>query len=322
MSTQTLASTITQESEHASISKFSWPYVRSLASRQLQKHSWAPAAGAIFSAFALATTLSTNVGLPYKLAAAGMLASTFFIWGYWKQASRRRLFPPLTHLQRRQYAATWDLLASSMDSARVAAAGPSKDEEEFRRSAATTIANLRELANIQQSDRVLEVGCGVGRIGEALSPHCLIWTGADVSTKMLGYASERLKGLANVRLVQLRRVGLSEFENGAFDVVYFTNMLMHVDAMDQWQYAKDSFRVLRPGGRIFLDIIDIESEAGWEKFTHDAGRYKHLERPPYIPQFSTASELQIYLHRAGFQNVQVHRRAPLVIVTGTKSSKV
>jgi len=245
------------------------------------------------------------------------VAVSSFAWGYWKQANRRRLFPPLTHLHRRQYANPWDELPSSPDDARAAVAGP-KDEQEFRTSANETIQNLLDLVHIRQDDKVLEVGCGIGRIGEALAKYCASWTGADISVNMLGHACKRLRGLNNIRLVHLRRVGLAEFENRCFDAAYFTDTLMHVDAMDQWQYVKDTFRVLRPGGRIFLDIIDVESEAGWEMFTRDATRYRQVEPPPYTPRFSTASELQIYLQRAGFEKVQVHHRSPLVIVTGTK----
>jgi hypothetical protein len=67
-----------------------------------------------------------------------------------------------------------------------------------------------------------------------------------------------------------------------------------------------------------MDIIDIESEPGWAMFTHDVARYKHLERPPYMPRFSTASELSRYVERAGFGQAHTHRRPPLVIVTGIR----
>lgn len=318
MNTNTLATTITAEPESTPAVGVTWSYARSLGSRRLQKYPWFPAMAALLSIAAVAAALIANFALPYKLAAASALGITSFIWGYWKQAVRRRLFPPLTQLHRRQYAETWDQLASSREEACVAAAGPKKDEEEFRSSAASTVQNLRELVRIRKSDKVLEVGCGVGRIGEALAPYCSTWTGSDMSPKMLGHASNRLRGLSNVHLVQLRRVGLSEFDNNSFDVVYFTNMLMHVDEMDQWQYAKDTCRVLRPGGRILMDIIDIESDVGWEMYMRDVGRFKHLERPPYTPRFSTASELQVYLQRAGFRGIQAHRRSPLVIVTGIK----
>lgn len=298
-----------------------WRAVRSRAAHLLRKHSWIPSTATLLSGACLVAALAASLNLAYELAAGSSLATAAFIWGYWQQAQRRRLFPPLAHLHRRQYAATWDELASSREEACAAAAGRKRDEQEFRDSASGTIRNLLELVQVRPSDEVLEVGCGVGRIGEALARSCSGWTGADMSINMLGYASERLRGSSNVRLVRLRRVGLFEFDNRSFDLVYFTNMLMHLDEMDRWHYAKEAFRVLRPEGRVFMDVIDIESEPGWSMFVHDADRYRHLERPPYMPRFSSATELATYLRRAGFGAIQIHRRSPLVIVTGIKPGR-
>lgn len=319
MRTSTLATVETsQEPEEARAPKFEWPAARRLASTLFRKYPWLPATASLVSCMGLGAALVIELNPSYKFAAGATVAVTSFVWGYWTQAVRRRLFPPLTHLHRRQYAATWDLLAGSREEACAAVAGSKKDEAEFRASAASTILNLLELACIRRSDQVLEVGCGVGRIGHEIATHCFAWTGADISANMLGHASIRLRGLRNVNLVRLHSVGLSEFEDNSFDVVYFTNMLMHLDEMDRWQYVEEALRVLRPDGRIFMDIIDIESDVGWAMFRHDAGRYKHLERPPYMPRFSTAAELTVYLERAGFERAQTHRRSPLVIVTAVK----
>ena len=137
---------------------------------------------------------------------------------------------------------------------------------------------------------------------------------------MLAYAADRLCGIGNTRLVKLESVGLPEFDSNSFDLVYFTNMLMHLDEMDRWLYLQEAFRVLRPEGRVFFDNIDLESDAGWNMFANDANRYRYLERPPYMPRFSTGAELSAYAVHAGFSSVACHRRSPLVIITAIKSS--
>jgi SAM-dependent methyltransferase len=306
--------------EEGTSSRALWLSGRRFAASLLQVHPWLTGAVVAMSAIVLAASLTMDWSPRYKFLAVAALASSSFAWGFWARASRSRRFPPLSHLHRRQYAATWDALTGSREEAYSAAAGCKKDEAEFRHSAATTVQNLLELAPVRRDDQVLEVGCGVARIGRELACCCATWTGADISANMLTQAARRLEGLSNVRLVQLHAVGLSEFENGSFDVVYFTNMLIHLDEMDRWQYAQEAFRVLRPSGRIFMDIIDIESEAGWGMFARDAVRYKDLERPPYMPRFSNSPELTVYLQRAGFVGIQAHPRSPLVIVTGLKPS--
>jgi hypothetical protein len=95
-------------------------------------------------------------------------------------------------------------------------------------------------------------------------------------------------------------------------------MFAHLDEMDRWRYVEEGFRVLRPNGRLFIDNLDLESDAGWSTFAEGAKSSQDLERPPYEPRLSTAAELITYALRAGFEQVRSHRRSPLVIVTAVK----
>jgi len=104
------------------------------------------------------------------LGAAAALLFASFAWGYSARAIKQFLWPPLSHLQRRQYAEVWDSLAASSREAAVAAAGQ-QDEAEFYLSALKCVHTLRELVPVGAQDDILEIGCGVGRIGLALAPH-------------------------------------------------------------------------------------------------------------------------------------------------------
>jgi ubiquinone/menaquinone biosynthesis C-methylase UbiE len=291
--------------------------LRRAASAAIREHPWAPAVATLASALGLIIALLLHVGVFWTSGAAAVLAFAAYVLGYSQRALKQALLPPLNHLRRRSYAEVWDALAASRTEASFAAAGHA-EEDELRRSAASAVCNFLELAAVGTGDEVLEIGCGVGRIGLELAPHCRAWTGVDVSANMLAHAAERLRGLKNVRLLPLHHLGLDQLASGSFDVVYATNMLAHLDEMDRWRYVQESFRVLRPGGRILVDNVDLASDAGWTMFVNDAQRYRDLERPPYMPRFSTAAELTAYVVRAGFQRVQSYHRSPLVIVTGVK----
>jgi ubiquinone/menaquinone biosynthesis C-methylase UbiE len=282
------------------------------------KHRWLPKVVAAISWLLFLAALSWRKSELLILLSAGVALVCSYAWGYSDRAFRLGFIQALWPLKRKQYAAVWDSLAASRELASVAACGE-REESEVRSSVQNCIHNLRELAQISEHDEVLEIGCGVGRVGREIAAHCKSWTGCDVSARMLGYAKERLEGIDNIRLVSLRHGGLGEFKAESFDVVFATNMLGHLDEIDRWRYVEEAFRVLRPGGRLSIDNIDLESDAGWKMFANDALNFGDVERPPYMPRFSTAEEFVSYASRAGFVQVTAHRRSPLIIVIAQKS---
>lgn len=290
--------------------------VRTRFADELRRYPWILPTAVVLTA--LATLLAIVKSQP-ALALAGVLClfATTYVWGFASRAFRRPRWSPMSQFQRREYRAVWDTLASSAEAAAFNASGRSS-EDEVRESAEPTIRNLTELAEITVQDHVLEIGCGVGRIGRELAPLCRSWTGSDISKNMLTYAAERVRRLSNVHLKQLNGEALSEFAASSFDVVYSTNMLAHLDEIDRWSYVRDAFRVLRPGGRLFIDTIDIESDEGWAMFLRASSRILESTRPPFLPRFSTAAELKNYARRAGFARVETHHRPPLVILTAQK----
>ena len=108
-----------------------------------------------------------------------------------------------------------------------------------------TLRFLQDSAGIGNDDIVLEIGCGIGRVGKVAAPLCRKWIGCDVASKMLSLTAERLKDLSNVELVEISGYNLSGSADASVDVVYCTVVFMHLEPWDRYNYVLEAFRVLR-----------------------------------------------------------------------------
>jgi ubiquinone/menaquinone biosynthesis C-methylase UbiE len=191
------------------------------------------------------------------------------------------------------------------------------DEAALKATGEETLRFLQQSVGIRREDVVLEIGCGIGRVGKVVAPLCRKWIGCDVASNMLSLAAERLKGLSGVELKEISGYDLRGVADASVDVVYCTVVFMHLEPWDRYNYILEAFRVLRPSGRIYVDNINLCSEGGWKVFeTHRA--LLPATRPPHMTQNSTPQEIETYLKRAGFSDVQLRTDDDWVRASGVK----
>jgi GT2 family glycosyltransferase/ubiquinone/menaquinone biosynthesis C-methylase UbiE len=201
-----------------------------------------------------------------------------------------------------RYKSVWNGLSTTADEAKMHVLG-SADEADVGREARRTLEVLQATVGIEPDDVVVEIGCGVGRVGSVVAPICRKWYGCDVSGNMLRYARQRLADRDNVEFVEVSGFDLEPIGDASVDVVYCTVVMMHLDEWDRYQYIREAHRVLRPGGRIYVDNVNLLSEEGWGVF--EVHRDIPPERrPPHITKTSTPEELGAYLQRAEFKNIR------------------
>ena len=234
-----------------------------------------------------------------------------------EDARSRWINNTLTLHERSAYKKVWDRQALDNETAALAVSGHTS-EETLNITAQDCIHTLRSTVGLFPNDVILEIGCGIARVGKPLSEICLQWFGADISGAMLRHAAARLKDRPNAKLVELSTVGLREFPRDSFDLVYCTIVFMHLFEWDRYRYVEEAFRVLRPGGRCYFDNLPFDTEHGWAVFTQGT-RYGLDRRPAHMSMLSSREELTVYLRRAGFLDVKIHElHNGMIAATGRK----
>ena len=112
---------------------------------------------------------------------------------------------------------------------------------------------LTDMTNIcQERDplamRVLEIGCGAGRVTRALSKIFGEVHAVDVSGEMVARAREALRDRPNVHLYQNNGCDLAVVPPLEFDFAYSTIVFQHIPSYDVIDnYMREVNRLLRPG---------------------------------------------------------------------------
>jgi SAM-dependent methyltransferase len=197
----------------------------------------------------------------------------------------------------------WNGKAKSPEAAMAAVDG-STNEDTLQHTGRWSAEQVRTALDIGPDDRVLELGCGVGRIGRELAPDCREWVGTDISENMIEHARRRLEGHGRSSFHQLSRSCLDMIGDAEIDKAYSIAVFCHMDKEDLYLYLRDLHRVLRPGGMIFVETWNLAHPIGWRRWEYeplvwsqsDQSQRKDVARN----QFCTPDEFEIYVSRAGF----------------------
>jgi SAM-dependent methyltransferase len=213
------------------------------------------------------------------------------------------------------YKSFWDHKAATAAGAMAAVDG-SGDESVLRATGAYSARQVAAALELGPGDRVLELGCGVARIGRELAPQVGFWQGVDISSNMLGVARERLATFPNTALAALERTSLSMLADASFDKAYSVAVFIHMDKEDLFLYLAELRRVLRPGGRLYFDVWNLAHPIGWKRFDYEVRQHVGADpsqrKDVARNQFSTPQEIGIYLRQAGFDTVLLLDDSPQI----------
>lgn len=110
---------------------------------------------------------------------------------------------------------------------------------------------------IKEGDKVLDLGCGNGRLLELFKGKNVDYMGVDNSEKLIEIAKKKNPGI----FFQVADALNLPFPDNYFDKIFSIAVLHHIPLDDfRNQFIKEARRVLRPGGFLILTVWNL-----WQK---------------------------------------------------------
>lgn len=149
---------------------------------------------------------------------------------------------------------------------------------DFEQTGEEFLGHFKELGGLKPTDRVLDVGCGIGRMAIPLTTYIRggSYAGFDVGREMIRWCRRHITPqnpnfefawvpIYNRKYNPFGTIAAAEFrfpyEDDSFDFALATSLFTHLTRADARHYLSEIARVLRPGATALLTFFLITPES-------------------------------------------------------------
>jgi SAM-dependent methyltransferase len=160
------------------------------------------------------------------------------------------------------------------------------------------------LPHLATEDRVLEVGCGGGRVSRLVAPHVRELVCSDVAEAIVGEARANLADFPNVTCTVTSGFTLDGVDDGSFDAAFTHDVFVQLEPNVTLALLDAIRRKLRTGGIVAASFYTLDRPE-WRRdqleLVRDAARRGHFG--PTAPQPYVAAQVDTLFATAGFEVV-------------------
>lgn len=174
---------------------------------------------------------------------------------------------------------------------------------DFKKTGEHYVDVLKELCGLMPDHRVLDIGCGIGRIAIPLTKYLSAegsYEGFDIVKKGIGWCKKNITAsfpnfrflhfdlrndLYNKKTERPPKEFVFPFEDNSFDQVVLISVFTHMMPDDAEHYLKEIRRVLKPKGKCLVTnfILNPESRVYMKtnpgfRFDHNFGNYSLMDK--------------------------------------------
>lgn len=178
------------------------------------------------------------------------------------------------------------------------------------------------LGELTPQERVLDIGCGIGRMALPLTQYLQggTYDGVDIAAQGIEWCAEHIT--PHYDNFHFHRLDLAHplynpagtmrtedvrlpFEDGSFDFIFLTSVVTHLTAPEVRAYAREIRRLMAPGARCFLTafmlntparqgLIDGKSALSFDGTSSDREIYAYPDNPSAAVAFEEDYLLSLF----------------------------
>ncbi|MBZ9647035.1 class I SAM-dependent methyltransferase [Sphingobium sp. 3R8] len=145
---------------------------------------------------------------------------------------------------------------------------------------------------------VFDLGCGCGRTAQALQRNGWsgTYTGTDVVDGLIGELREKCPTYE----AYVHRQPTIRAASGTIDMLYHWSVFTHLSVEECFLYMEDSFRALKPGGKLIFSFLEINEPLHGVVFDNRVETLRRGNQNPLLDTFLHRDWITLWAKRIGF----------------------
>ena len=153
---------------------------------------------------------------------------------------------------------------------------------------------------LDHTSRLLDFGCGSGRLSTALGKRFpqLDYTGVDILPRFLDYA--RSKAPNHFKFVCNQTMALP-FDDASFSFISCFSVFTHLLHEEIFIYMEEMHRCLEPGGKLVMSFLEFREPAHWSSLAHNIQSKRQNTQRAHLNMHVHRETLDLFCSKIGFE---------------------
>jgi SAM-dependent methyltransferase len=149
---------------------------------------------------------------------------------------------------------------------------------------------------------IYDLGCGCGRTAQALQRAG--WKGRYTGVDIVeGFVSELARKCPGFE-ARVHREPSIMAEDRSLDMLFHWSVFTHIAPEECFLYLEDSFRALKPGGRLVFSFLELNDPDHYSTFENRVERLRAKKKLRLLDTFLHRDWVLLWAERIGFKEVQ------------------